>query len=80
VLLGFSAGVVTVALSPDQYFGFLIALLLIFGVSFELPLLVVMLNQVGVPPGRTCAGGTGASSSASSSSPPSSSPAATRCR
>lgn len=50
VLLSFSAGVVTVALSPTDYFGFMIALLIIFGVSFELPLLVVMLNQIGVLP------------------------------
>jgi len=48
VLLGFGGDATIAALSPESYFSFLIAMLIIFGVSFELPLLLIMLNLVGV--------------------------------
>ncbi|MEO9330116.1 twin-arginine translocase subunit TatC [Gordonia aurantiaca] len=38
------------ALAGDQYFGFMIHILIIFGVSFELPLLIIALNIVRVLP------------------------------
>nr|WP_240188431.1 twin-arginine translocase subunit TatC [Nakamurella flavida] len=51
VLLGMGGDTAVAALEPDKYFSFLIAMLLIFGVSFELPLILIMLNFAGALPG-----------------------------
>lgn len=47
-LTSFGGGMFVTALTADAYIDFVLTLLLIFGVSFELPLLVVMLNRAGV--------------------------------
>jgi sec-independent protein translocase protein TatC len=57
VLLGLAGSGVVVALTAQDYIGFVLSMLVAFGVSFELPLILVALNLVGVLSHRTLARG-----------------------
>jgi sec-independent protein translocase protein TatC len=49
-LLGFANGGIASLLQVNAYLSFVTAMVLVFAISFELPLLVIMLNLVGVLP------------------------------
>jgi sec-independent protein translocase protein TatC len=48
LLLGLAGDGVVIALTAQDYIGFVLALLVAFGVSFEVPLIAIALNLVGV--------------------------------
>jgi sec-independent protein translocase protein TatC len=52
VLVSFGGDEFITALAANEYISFVLVMLLIFGVSFELPLVVTMLNRIGVLPYR----------------------------
>jgi sec-independent protein translocase protein TatC len=52
VLIGFTPADVTNLVEFTQFFSFISRMLLIFGIAFEIPLFVVMLNLAGVVSGR----------------------------
>jgi sec-independent protein translocase protein TatC len=49
-LLGFASGGISSLLQFNSYLSFVTAMVLVFSISFEVPLLIVMLNLVGVVP------------------------------
>ncbi|MBG0816757.1 twin-arginine translocase subunit TatC [Planomonospora sp. ID82291] len=55
ILLGFAPENAIPTITLDEYLGYALVLLIVFGVSFELPLLMVFLNVIGVLPRATVA-------------------------
>ena len=52
VLIGFTPADVTNLVEFTQFFSFFTRMLLVFGIAFEIPLFVVMLNLAGVVSGQ----------------------------
>jgi sec-independent protein translocase protein TatC len=52
VLISFGGDAFITALTANDYISFVLIMLLVFGVSFELPLVITMLNRIGVLPYR----------------------------
>lgn len=52
VLVSFGGDQFITALTANDYISFVLVMLLIFGVSFELPLVITMLNRIGILPYR----------------------------
>jgi sec-independent protein translocase protein TatC len=52
VLVSFGGDQFLTALAANEYISFILVMLMIFGVSFELPLLITMLNRIGILPYR----------------------------
>lgn len=52
VLISFGGDQFIAALAANDYISFVLVMLLIFGVSFELPLVITMMNRIGVLPYR----------------------------
>jgi sec-independent protein translocase protein TatC len=53
VLIGFTPEAVQSLIEFDKYLSFIIRMMLVFGIAFEIPLFVVMLNLAGVVRGAT---------------------------
>lgn len=52
VLISFGGDQFIAALAANDYISFVLVMLFIFGISFELPLLITMMNRIGVLPYR----------------------------
>jgi len=55
VLIGFTPASLSNLVEFGEYFSFLTRMLLVFGIAFEIPLFVIMLNLAGVVSGRALA-------------------------
>lgn len=53
IFLGFAPEDVTALITVDEYLGYVLTMLLVFGITFELPLFVTILNLAGVLPHST---------------------------